>query len=77
MKNDVLLESFKKFELSDLQKSKVIGGVVWTVVGCRQDGLNSYQDIDPGGGLPIMCNHRVSTTDGSGYMASCEWEMEQ
>jgi hypothetical protein len=74
MKNDVLLESFKKFELSDLQKSKVIGGE-WTVTGCRQNGSMSYEDINANG--TYMCDVLVSSNDGSGYMASCEMQLQQ
>jgi len=74
MKNDALLESFLEFELSNFEQSKLIGGS-WSVVGCGQNGSNSYQDINPGDGSPHMCNVLVSTNDGSGYMTSCEAQM--
>jgi hypothetical protein len=75
MKNDVLLESFLEFELSDSEKSKVIGGD-WATIGCAQNGSSSYADYRTGDGS-ILCNVLVSSNDGSGYMSSCEFQMDQ
>lgn len=72
MKNDVLLESFLEFELSDLDKSNVIGG--WPTIGCGQNGSLSYADYSTSSGP--MCNVLVSSNDGSGYMSSCEYQMQ-